>query len=426
MIPRWKAVPLVGTMALAVVAGACSSSSNHASTSPTTGASSAISGASSPSSAATGAQTTAAPIKVALICTCSGAFGGSEIPAEDTYKAWVNTINGSGGINGHRIQLSTSDDGGVPGTSIADIHTILAGNPDAIVDMSIVDDTWSATVQAANVPVVGADETEIPFYTKSDFYPEGETLEAVDYAKVATAKTAGATNLAYFYCAESVDCAESVPGFAQVGAKLGVPMVFKTEIAATAPNYTAQCLAANQAHVTGIYIGDGAPIIARVGQNCLQQGYKPIYIIDGEAYGPQLETAPGIEENLWAPFGTLPYFDNTPAVQTMNAAVDKYYPGLRTSANWNEIAAESWASGLLLDDALKGGGLTSSATPSPAEITAGLQSLKGDTLDGWAPPLTFAAGQPHPVTCWFTVHESNGVPALVNNGQASCESGTSS
>jgi branched-chain amino acid transport system substrate-binding protein len=45
--------------------------------------------------------------------------------------------------------------------------------------------------------------------------------------------------------------------------------------------------------------------------------------------------------------------------------------------------------------AVKAGGLTPSTTPSPGEIVTGLQSLKGDTLDGWSPPLTFAAGQPH-------------------------------
>jgi branched-chain amino acid transport system substrate-binding protein len=42
------------------------------------------------------------------------------------------------------------------------------------------------------------------------------------------------------------------------------------------------------------------------------------------------------------------------------------------------------------------------------DLVKGLQSLKGDTLDGWAPPLTFAANQPHPVDCWFTTEVKNG------------------
>jgi branched-chain amino acid transport system substrate-binding protein len=47
-------------------------------------------------------------------------------------------------------------------------------------------------------------------------------------------------------------------------------------------------------------------------------------------------------------------------------------------------------------------------TPTAADLVKGLQSLKGDTLDGWAPPLTFAAHQPHPVDCWFTTEVKNG------------------
>jgi branched-chain amino acid transport system substrate-binding protein len=200
------------------------------------------------------------------------------VSAEDVYKSWVSSVNASGGISAHPVQLVTEDDGGVPGTSISDIHTLIADHVDAIADFSIVDDTWASTIAAANIPVVGSNETETPFYTNPDFYPEGETNNAVNYAKVATAKTAGATNLAYFYCAESVDCAESVPQFAAVGTRLGVPLILKSEIAATAPNYTAQCIAADQAHVTGLYIGDGPTVIARVGQDCMQQSYNPMLV----------------------------------------------------------------------------------------------------------------------------------------------------
>jgi hypothetical protein len=75
-----------------------------------------------------------------------------------------------------------------------------------------------------------------------------------------------------------------------------------------------------------------------------------------------------------------------------------------------------------LEGAVKAGGLGPSGTPSPAEIVKGLNSLKGDTLDGWYRPLTFTAGQPHTENCWYTVHLRNGTPMLVNNGQLTCKS----
>jgi branched-chain amino acid transport system substrate-binding protein len=51
----------------------------------------------------------------------------------------------------------------------------------------------------------------------------------------------------------------------------------------------------------------------------------------------------------------------------------------------------------------------------------GLLSLKGDTLSGMAPPLTFKSGKDHPVDCWFTGRVVGGVPKVVDGGRLSCE-----
>jgi branched-chain amino acid transport system substrate-binding protein len=291
--------------------------------------------------------------------------------------------------------------------------------------MSIVDETWASTVQAANVPVVGGNETETPFTTNPDFYSEGQTNDSVIMANVLTAKAAGANNLGTYYCAEAPSCQEGVAPLKAAGQKEGVPVVYNGEVAATAPNYTAQCVAAQQAHASAIFIGDASAVIARIGQNCAQQNYYPTYITEGEGFANVLLTAPGISKNLWSEYSTIPFFDTSVAgVQAMNTALDKYYPGIRSNpVTWSELGAEAWASGLLLRDAVKGGGLTSSATPSASEIVTGLDSLKGDTLDGMAPPLTFTAGGPHLIDCWFTAKVVNGTPSMVNNGQTTCSNG---
>ena len=113
----------------------------------------------------------------------------------------------------------------------------------------------------------------------------------------------------------------------------------------------------------------------------------------------------------------------TPAVKAANTAINKYYPGLQKPSNifYSEVGFMSWVSGVLLETALKAGGLTAKGTPSAAEVTHGLDSLKGTTLGGLTVPLTFTAGKPHNVSCWFTVRVQNGVPKLVNNGHFTCE-----
>jgi branched-chain amino acid transport system substrate-binding protein len=51
--------------------------------------------------------------------------------------------------------------------------------------------------------------------------------------------------------------------------------------------------------------------------------------------------------------------------------------------------------------------------------------MKGVTLGGMSPPLTFTAGQAHTIDCWFVSHTSGGTSALANNGQVQCEPGKS-
>ncbi len=349
------------------------------------------------------------------------------MPTEQVYKAWVDTVNASGGLEGHPIQLITEDDQANPGTAVSNAQTLISDHVVAIADMSLVDETWASAVQKAGIPVVGVGTANNTFNTNPDFYPEAQTNDSAVYSNVFTAKAEGATKLAYFYCAEAATCAESLPHWKAVGTQLGVPVVYTASIAAAQPNYTAQCVAAQQAGINALFIGHGTPVVARVAADCLRQGYKPAYFTEGLGYASLIQTSPGIDQNLWSPYENLPYWVNAPEVQTMNTALDKYYPGLRHNPNtFSEQSAGSWVSGLLLRDAVKAGGLGPSDTPSSAEIVKGLQSLKGDTLDGWAPPLTFAAGQAHHVPCWFTGHLQNGVNTLANGGKVTCQNGSSS
>jgi len=335
-------------------------------------------------------------------------------------------VNASGGLEGHPIQLDFKDDAATPGTSVSDVQALIADHVVAIADTSLVDQTWAAAVQAANIPVVGIDLFNNTFQSNPGFYPEGQTNDSVTYSVAATAKAAGATNLGNLYCAEAPTCSQGVPLIRAAAKKLGVPLIYSAVISFTEPNYTAQCVAAQQAHVQSVLIGHSASVLAKVATDCARQGYKPIYIEEGLGFTNLVLSSTDLNRNLWEQFNNLPFTANTPEVQAMNTAVDKYYPGLRKSSIISELSAMAWISGLLLRDAVKAGGLTPSGTPSAAEIKTGLESLKGDTLDGWSPPLTFAAGQNHSVDCWFTEHIVNGVPTILNNGQTTCVNGSSS
>ena len=335
-------------------------------------------------------------------------------------------MNASGGINGHPVKVIFKDDGSNPATSASDVQTLLADGVDAIVSETTFEAAWANEVQAAKVPVVGADQSGTAFYTNPDFYVPAQTGDSSMVSVAGAAKAGGATNLGALYCSEAPQCSLLLSPLRAAVGKVSIPLSYSGEVAMTAPNYTAQCLAAEQGHISGLAVFDNSNTVVRVAADCLRQGYHPIYLVEGQGFANIYVTDPGIKDNLWSEMPDVPYTSTIPAVQAMNAAVDKYEPGLRHNINWSEGDLITWTSGKLLEAAVKAGGLTPSGTPSAGEITQGLLSLKGDTLGGLAPPLTFTANQVHHVDCWFIVHVSNGVATTLNNGQATCENGSSS
>jgi branched-chain amino acid transport system substrate-binding protein len=402
-------------LAAATVIAACSSTT-HTASSPA-------------SQAATGsatAQAKGSPIKIGVVCTCSGPLASEGVDAPDIYKAWADTVNASGGINGHPIQVIIDDDAANPGTSQSDAQNLVrSDHVIALVDMTNDDETWAAFVKSSNVPVIGINTSETPMFTNSDFYPQAQTEDALFPSIIDAAKTGGATNLGLLYCAEAVQCQEGIAPLKQTGQRLGLPVAYAAEISATAPNYTAQCVAAQQDHITALFVADIAAVAAKVAQNCSQQGYHPVYVIDGQSLSPSFTSTPGIQDNLIGPSPNVPFYADTPAMRAMNAAVNKYYPGLLADGSkLTEYAIGAWPSGLLFEAAAKAGGLgANGSTPTSAQLISGLDSLKGETLGGFSPPLSFTSGQPHPADCWFTFALKNGKFSLPNGTSTTCEQG---
>jgi branched-chain amino acid transport system substrate-binding protein len=358
-----------------------------------------------------------------VICTCTGPLASEGTGAPKVYQAWANTVNAAGGINGHQLQLIVDDDTGNPAKSLSDAKSLVSSGVVALVDMTNLDETWASFVKSANVPVIGINTSETPMYSNSAFYPQAQTEDALFPSIIAAAKAGGAKNLGLLYCAEAVQCQEGIAPLKQTGQAMGLPVTYTGEISATAPNYTAQCVAAQQAHIQALFLADITAVDAKVAQDCSTQGYHPIYVVDGQVISPAFATTPGLKDNLIGPSPNVPFYANSAEITTMNAAIDKYYPGLRQDGtNYNEYAMGAWPSGLLFQAAATAGGLgANGATPTAAQLTTGLSSIKGETLNGMAPSLTFTAGQPHPVDCWFTFALKNGTYSLPNGTTPTCE-----
>ncbi len=124
---------------------------------------------------------------------------------------------------------------------------------------------------------------------------------------------------------------------------------------------------------------------------------------------PSFANVPG---GMYLHVTNVPYFANIPANNTMNAAFNrKYFPGMRKKPGLQRGALPrgGTSESARFAGAAKAGGLgANGSTPTSAQLIKGLESLHGDTLGGMAPPLTFPAGQPHPIDCWFEAQMGNG------------------
>ncbi len=351
------------------------------------------------------------PINVGLICSCTGPYASSLVGDEATYKAWASATNAAGGINGHKVDVFFSDDLTNPATSRSEVETMItADHVVAIVDDSGVDTAWEAFANQHNVPVVGGGLGGAIFNTDPDWFPEGQTVNALEASVVVAAKKAGAKSTAFFYCAETPGCAESVPYIRTLARTLKTPLVYTTQIAYAAPNYVAQCLAAKQSGAQALIVVEAAVVVQHAVADCAKQGYTPIDVVDGSAVALSDTSTPGLRDNLLAIQSDIPFsVTANPGMKAMRAALHKYAPSVLTSPLFGETIVFQWVSGQLLAAAVKAAHVKSGEAVTSAEIKTGLYSLHGDTLGGMAPPLTFKKGAAHRVDCWFWMRLKGGV-----------------
>ena len=313
--------------ALAMVVSACSSSSSGTKTS-----SSAASGAAGGSSAASSAPApTGAPFKIGVECQCSGGLGTPD--GGTVYKAWADAVNAAGGINGHPVQVTVADDASNPGTALTNVQGFIKDGDVAIADDSSLDEAWQKAAEAANIPVIGIGTSTSPFYSSADFFAEGQTEDRLFDAIVGAAKKIGGTKLGLIYCAEAIQCQEGIQPLKDTAKALGMDLPYAGSVSATAPNYTAQCLAAKQAGVDTLFIADAQSVDVKVVGDCAAQGYHPYIVEDGEVMSPLYQNAAqakGATVIMETP--NVPYNADIPAITEMNAAINKYAPGELKSA----------------------------------------------------------------------------------------------
>src|SRR5215469_771671 len=176
---RWKVAAVLAVL-VAVASAGCGSSSK------------------SPGGATSSGAATATPIKVGVICSCTGAAGLAETLVTNGYFAWAKGVNATGGINGHPIVIDEVDDQTNPGLAVTKAQQLVSDGVVAVEVSSLVQQAFLPILAQAKVPVVGESFGIPGLPDNTDVFDPSNTLSTTVSAAstMSLAKKAGVTKLA--------------------------------------------------------------------------------------------------------------------------------------------------------------------------------------------------------------------------------------
>jgi branched-chain amino acid transport system substrate-binding protein len=377
-------------------------------------------GSDSGGGASSGSAPKGEPIRIGTIGSYSGAQSAALAKVKDAADAWVKSVNDKGGINGHPVELTIEDDAGNPAQALKAAKKLVEQDKViAIVgQMSLVDSAFAKYVDQKGIPVVGGSPQQATYFTDPNFFPAGGNTPASYVGSVELAKQAGQSTFGTLYCAESPVCAQLGPLTQAAAAVVGGVKVSSGKVAATAPNYTAPCLAMKNAGVGALTVAHNASVVVRVLDSCSHQDFTPASFSSMNTAGPEFLKSRTLDgATLTAP-NAIFTDESQPAVKEFLDALDKYEPGMRKSPQFTPPTINPWVGGKLFEAAAKAANIGPASTPQ--DVKTGLYSLKGETLGGLAPPLTYTQGKPAFVSCWFVTKIQGGKYVPQDGNQAQC------
>jgi branched-chain amino acid transport system substrate-binding protein len=353
----------------------------------------------------TGGTVTAAsgsPVTIGNIGTYSGVVGSIFPGGAAAVQAWAQSVNARGGLHGHPVRVVSGDDGGDPARALSLARQMVEEQGAIAFIGNMMPLSLSGIrkyLESKSVPLIGGDVTLPDWIESPAIFPSGTDVVSISVAAVDLLAEAGGKKLAILWCGESPSCG-GLARAAESGLPKGMTLAFTTQVSIVQTDFTTECLRAKQAGVDTIFVAADANTVIRVGRSCAQQGLKPLYGTASIAVGPQLADDPNME-GLIAPTNNAPWFDSsTPGGKLFNDAMRTYASGAPLTAP----AASMFAGGLIVE----AGSTGLSATPTSAELLAGLRGLRNQTAEGLAPPLTFRNGGSGPIRCYFVVKVKGG------------------
>ena len=308
-------------------------------------------------------------------------------------KAWAEKVNADGGINGNDVEIKAVDTKSAPPAAVAAFKGFQNDDSvDAILWTDLVaENAMADTFKDAGIAVMsgGASADQIWYEIPGLYQPvSGQRVLPALYSNAA--KSGGADALGFAACQEVASCAENAKPTQAVAKTLGVADAGTQIFAATATDYTAQCLAFKEKGAKAIAMNIGIDTGVRVMADCLQQGFDGFFIMPNTGFDQTKVDKVAGAETVDVTQG-FPWWADTPQVKEYRDAMAKYSPDQAATGGG---ATSVWAMLELFKKQLTAAGDKDITRES---IIAALDATKDETLDGLlAQPITFTKGEASP------------------------------
>lgn len=345
---------------------------------------------------------TGAPIRVGHVGTYSGPLGGVINSARDAVLAWAADYNARGGYRGRPIEVVVIDDQGDPALNAAGLRDAVEneGIVAVVGNFAVLSSPGGAAyIEQSKIPIVGGDTTNTAYTTSAYWFLSGPSFEAQVGGIAKAADLLGLHNIGLLYCAESAFCSNGVGAVRDYAQRFpDTQVVYDAQITLTAPDYTAECLAAQDRGVDFIAIGGEPATIKRIATSCARQGYYPVIGPVSIIATPDLAAHPDIG-SIMTTQPTVPWFTDSPVLDEYRRVFARYSPQSRLDA----ASVLGWSSAKLFEAAIT----TMSAELTPAGIVDALNALDRPNNGGITVPLEFGATPRPGPDCFFLVTASD-------------------
>lgn len=348
---------------------------------------------------------TGSVVNVGQIGLFSGLLGSILGTIKTGTQVSVAYMNANGGLNGHRINLITADDGGDPATGLS-IAQKMIDQDRVIAFVNNLNPLSSSTVfpyiAKRGVAIIGGIGLEAEYYTSPLAFPGSAAPRIQGDIAVKSTIEKGASKVGILYCAEfNILCSTTAKFIKADVPKFGGEVVFDQQVSIAQPDYTSQCLSAKAAGVNNFLVAFDPNSMIRLVNNCASQDYYPQYSTFGVILASQLTQAPAADGML-AGGSVFPFSHKSAATAAFHQAFEQV-TGAPPVSN---IESTAWVGGLILQEA----GRNLPAQPTAADVLAGLHKIRNNNFGGLASaPISYFAGRATQTpTCAFIIKIDKG------------------